>query len=777
MATLPDVPVLLPPDEVAPVSVDEAIAAAAEGDPLQLDLHASGFYGETEVPEDVLHYLALESLGDLLSRMRQHSIDRRWGTDEQTLLNFAFRFGHHYVEVDRERRGVVATPAPRDTVRRTINKFEPWFTRKHGRLAAGIPAHQIRPKTSQRVDRDASGFAETLAAWRVEHLYSLDHRSEAAMWKLMGGSVVFFVGVEWVPDPGYMVDMGDVDPETGEPAPVHRPDLVEEAIAPQAFWCDDRYNTIEKMPWCGRDRYVRISDARATYPEDEQYLTPMTGRVQRGHNTLRRVQQMTAQTDPWGDATGASADLGLLAEEEEIVLGEFWLKPGEVLSCCYLDALDPATVPFELVIDGRAYGGDPVVRFPEGLRVVFTPEGKVLEVGPNIYERLPFREMGYSKAPGFWRQAPATVLREVQRAINWLASVRDTHAAKVANAPLLVPRDARMHRRGGLLSGLARIFYRPNRFNAKPEYLNVGNLPADFAQAEARMEQVWQDLANDHDVTQGTLPSADLSGVTVSLLQESDLQALGYAGEEQETAFVDLLRMELLWIQKFFPENDPRLVQLAGDAPFKLRAFMQANLEDGLDIQVVKGSSLPRSPAAVEAKAREGWREGWLLDKYGRPDFRLMRELAGFGTDDDFEDEEELDVQNARTEEEMILALDPLLAALVLQVYQTTGILPPPLMPQPEDDPMVHERSHRVTLKQLRKDASADPALVELLRAHWEMTVQILGPLLLQQDPATAMGAAAGQALLAPGQQPEGEESETEGSEEESPAPAASQAA
>ena len=43
--------------------------------------------------------------------------------DEQILLNMAFRFGHHYVEVDRARRSVVPTPAPRDIVRRKIQKI------------------------------------------------------------------------------------------------------------------------------------------------------------------------------------------------------------------------------------------------------------------------------------------------------------------------------------------------------------------------------------------------------------------------------------------------------------------------------------------------------------------------------------------------------------------------------------------------------------------------------------------------------------------------------
>ncbi|HET7321075.1 MAG TPA: hypothetical protein VFI96_01150, partial [Longimicrobiaceae bacterium] len=164
-------------------------------------------------------------------------------------------------------------------------------------------------------------------------------------------------------------------------------------------------------------------------------------------------------------------------------------------------------------------------------------------------------------------------------------------------------------------------------------------------------------------------------------------------------------------------------------------------------------SSIPRSPAAVEAKAKEAWAGGWMLDKYGRPDYRTMRKIFGFGTEDDLYEEEEIDCQNARSEEEMILSLDPRLAMMIL----ASGQLPPDLMPQPEDDALVHEHYHRLRLKRLRQDPGrAMPPNVELLRMHWEMTVQIIAPILMQQDPATLLGAGAGAAGAASGEGEEG---------------------
>lgn len=727
-----------------------ALMAAEAGDPLELDLLASGFYGEEVggLQREAEVETALRSLGDLLSMMRRQAIERRWGVDENTLLNMAFRHGHHFVEVDRARRAVVPVPAPRDAVRRKANKFEPWYRQQHSRLAAGMPAYHFRPKTRQQTDRDASSYAEELAEWRMPHLYSLDNRADAAMWKLLAGNAVIYVGVKWERDAEYMVDA-----ESGEP--LHRPDLEEEVFAPQACWCDDRISSIRRMRWFGVDRFTPLSEARALFPEQQDKLDPVIGPRERGHQVLRRVQRLTGRDDPWG--TGHQAvEAGTVEEEEETVICEFWLRPGQVLSANFLHWLDEEQVPLEVVHDG-ADGRTPLVRFPEGLRVSFTPDGEVLEIGANLYGDLPFAGMRFSRSPGFWSYAPATPLREIQQAWNWVLSMRETHLLKVGNAPLMEPREARVHRRGSITSALASVRYRANRFGARPEYLNPPQMPADFNFLMDTLEGVWQDIGGIHEVSQAKLPSADLSGVTVSLLQEQDLQQLGYAGEEQEAAFVDLMMMELRWIQKFFPSNDPRLVALAGDAPYKLSAFMQANLADGLDIQCVKGSSIPRSPAAVEAKAKEAWAGGWMLDQYGRPDYRRMQEISGFGSADDLYQEEETDVANARIVEDQILALDPQTAMLVLVQSQQMGTLPPPLMPKPEDDPFVHEREHRLRLKRLQNEPRANPMCVELLRMRWQMIVANVAQLMLQQEPAVAMQALGPTAMgaLGPGQ-PEG---------------------
>jgi len=751
----------------APLAVEDALRLAEEGDPLELDLMRSGFYGEQLAANvaDMLtpesqHRLALDALGDLIIRMREAAIERRWGTDEQTLLNFAFRNGHHYVEVDPARRAVVPMPAPRDAVRRKINKFEPWYRAQHSKLSAARPQHHIRPKKGQqRTSRDASRFAEELAEWVANDTYSLHNRAELAMWLLLSGNAVWHCYVDWVPG------MGGVDPETGEPLAM--PVLRREVLGPQSCWCDDRVPRIKDMRWFGVDRFMPVAEARARYPEHAREIVPETmpespGVDDRGLGVLRRVQRLTAREDPWhtGEVRSSSTSSTFLVdEEEETILLEFWARAGAVFQARFLDRLDPSVIPFEVIPQQEGGDTDPVVRFPQGLRVVLTTRGKVLEIGPNIYGELPFREVRVTKSPGFWSYAPATPLREINQAINWAWSLREMHLLKTANAPLLEPVQARVRRRG-LLAAMQRVRYRANRFGAKPEVLDPPPLPTDTVQFMDALERVWQDIAAMHEVSQGKLPAKDISGIAISLLQEQDIAQLGFTGEELEESYVDILRMQLVYIQRFFPADDPRLLQLAGDAPYMLNAFMLANLEDGLDIQVVRGSSIPRSPAAVEAKAKEAWQLGFLVDEFGRPDYRRMQEIFGFGTADDLYAEDELDTQNARSEEDAILALPPPQAALIIALFQQTGQLPPFIQPQPEDDQLIHERSHRRRLKEIRNDPRVHPANTMLLRIHWQIHLLAAAPLLMQMEPGVMVGAMAGAGGGTGGELEGGEEQE-----------------
>lgn len=679
---------------------------------------------------------ALASLGDLLADLRYDAIEDRWAQDENTLLNFAFKNGHHYVEADRARRGVVPLPVPRNLVRRKVAKFEPWFRAQHGQLSQQMPQAGVSPETKAQEDRDAASYADELREWIVPQAYSFTQRSNNAMWMLLGGVCTAYVGVEWNPDPEY-------EQQTGLP---HKPELEVVYHSPLEIWCDNSSGSVKGQRWMGRDLFVPEPEARAMYLDDEDQRKLMVESEvsdprESGYFTLRQIQRFLGREDPWGNAN-LSASSGPVREEEDVILCEYWGRKGIVLQAAFLDGLEYLDAPRLTVevLEADEHGRSSLVRFPNGLRVVMTPEGNILEIADNHTPKgaLPFREFKLTQSAGYWSMAWATPLREINQALDWLVSMREQHTIRTADPVFLEPKEAQVDRRSTATGTSVRIRYKANRFNMKPEWANPPPMPSDIVQYMQELDKLWMEIGARHEVTQGTLPTR-LSGVTVSLLQEADAAQLGYAGNELEEGHAEVLQMCLLHVQAFFPENDPRLLKLAGNTPFKLQAFMAADLEEMLDISVQPGSGIPKSASALKQTALELFQAGALVDPLtGMPDYRRVMKVFEFGTDDELYAEEELDRANAREIEDTILTLDPMMAAELLMIAQQFGELPPPFGPDMYDNHVVFERSHRMRLKQIKNEQRIHPLNKQLLELRWSLVVQGALPVLMQTQPDVA---------------------------------------
>lgn len=711
-------------------------------EPVDVFLAQQGEFGQSakEMAQGVGAMAALLALGDFLADRRRDSLDERWAQDENTLLNFAFKNGHHYVEADRARRGVVALPLPRNHVRRKVAKFEPWYRAQHGSLSTQTPQADVAPTSRAQEDRDAASYGQNLREWIMPQAYSFSQRSKNAMWMLLGGVTTAYIGVEWEEDEEYLEATGMM----------HRPDLVFEYLSPMEVWNANHHSNVDEMRWFGRDRFVPLPEARAEYLDPDQQKqfireSEVTDPTEHGYWTLRRIQSLLGREDPWGRFlrnSNAGADIIHRTEQEEdVILCEYWGRKNIVLNTTHLaglEMLQEEGLTVEVLQRQAETGTEDLVRFPNGLRIVFTPEGHILEIKDNHTPggELPFREFKLTQSAGYWPMAWATPLREINQAINWMISLREEHTIRVANPTFLEPIEARVDRRATATGTTQRIRYRANRFNMKPEWANPPSWPSDSVQYMQELNEIWMEISGRREVSQGSLP-ARLSGVAVSLLQEADQAQLTFAGAELEDGHADVLQKALRLVQTFFPEEDPRLQRIAGDARFKVAAFMQADLSEDLDIKVQKGSGLPKQASALKQTSLELFQAGVLIDETtGLPDWRRVMKVFEFGTEDELYAEEELDRQNAMDEEELILQLPELIAVELLEISQTAGTLPPPINVSAFDNHIVHEKSHRMRLKRIEGDDRIGDANKALLELHWSLTVMGALPILLNTDPA-----------------------------------------
>lgn len=715
------------------------------------------------------HVQAVNSFGDLFYWMRQAAMDERWRHDENTLLNFAFKNGHHYVEVDRARRAVVPLPMPRSHVRRKVPKFQPWFRTQHSKLTKVTPDAKVVPVTNQQEDKDAAEYAERLREWVSGQLFHFGNRSERAMWQLLGGVAVLYIGVEWEEDEEYFEATGG--------QMMHRPDLIGEVLSPLHVWCDNKHAQIGDMRWFGRDFFIPEPEARALYmdPEDQRELTDTTtGQMEeRGYWTLRDIQRFLYREDPWLNHRGHALTNHVL-EEHDVIVSEAWGRRGIVMQGAFLDGLEGLeNLTVEVLSTQAETGREALIRFPNGFRLSFTPSGHVLELKDNHLGTLPFVEYPVAQSAGFWTPAWATPLREINQAFDWAFSLREEHLLRTAHPPFLMPREARVRKRTSASGTSVRYEYKANRFNMKPEWANPPTMPQDTIEFLGELERIWQDVAGVHEVSEGRLP-AKLSGVAISLLQEQDAEQLGFTGQALEEGDRRGLAMAMAFIQAFFPDGDPRLMKLAGDAPYQLQEFMVADLNGAMDLKVTPGTGLPKSAAAVRAEARELWELGALTDEFGRPDVKKLLTAYNVGSTEQLYEEDQLDKQNARTAEEFILSLPPEIAvAVVLQALEdmeaSGGQFPQLQAPfglNTYDNALVHEKSHRMRLKKIASEQQTPPEIVSLMELRWQSAAIAALPILSMTEPDVAAKFAAALAEEEGGGG--GGEEEAEGGEEES---------
>lgn len=655
---------------------------------------------QDEQPRSAARSEAERRIAQIVLGARRQVINRRWAVDRNTFLNEAFDKDAQFVEFDPARRVIISTPAPRDSIRRTINLMKPYNRTQETRLTRGLPSYQAVADGDDPDAEDAGELANDLIPW-IEKVISIRRiRAKIAFWLQRAGTCLLWNLWDFDGGPVVEDEEGNEIPAGASFTDVHPPH--------ETFYYPITATDINSAVGIGRELRIGRSEALDRFPSLKGKLaSPASDEARASSRLSRALRDFPPGQSGWHSQTLGFGVTGIdndeAGVEDEALLLEFFLEVDGVL-------LDQ--------------GQNQIIRFPAGLRLVMTVVGEIAHFGPNVYGRLPVTRIGFNESAGFWSPAPATPLRPLQMAINWAYSLWEESMVLAGRPIMLWPRQAKAawRRLQDLTTKILQFAAGPK--GQQPGYLSPPTFPAQLPALLDWLIQVWQDISGVHEVSRGKLPSANLSGVAIQLLQDQDDTQIGFAIGEIETGLADMMEQHLENIREFVEFE--MLADGLGNSPHQARVFKGTDLARGVRVTVRPGSALPKAPAAVEAKAKEAWLGGYMMDEFQMPDWRRLLVIMGLGSEDRLFDELQQDKNNAALEEDAILEMDPDDMELVLAFVKVTGILPDELMPRRYDDHIVHEQRHKRKLKELRErmasgDTRMTPNAILLLELHWEM--------------------------------------------------------
>jgi len=213
----------------------------------------------------------------------------------------------------------------------------------------------------------------------------------------------------------------------------------------------------------------------------------------------------------------------------------------------------------------------------------------------------------------FYGESYINPLIEPQVIINRIFSKLTNWLDKSVRFRLAIPRSGNMSKAKLAASNDGDIF----------EYNNVGgtgalNIPIaqippglfDFLQATI---QEFRDLASRHEVSKGQVPGRVESGRAIRSLQESDSQYLVVSmivWEEREREAA-LFKLDLM--REYY--TVPKQARIIGEGrSVKIFNLQGADLSAGIDVNIVKGSALPKSKVAQQSFIIELYQMGLMGD-------------------------------------------------------------------------------------------------------------------------------------------------------------------
>lgn len=478
------------------------------------------------------------------------------------LTNIAYLCGFDSIYFDTTARSFKPLPSPNTFIKRNrvhVNRILPTIQNRLARLTKSAPRWDVKPKSSDEEDKDATRLAIQVLEQLWDQLYINRKRIPLTMWLQQCGSSYF--KVSW-------------DPNLGRKRviPVDKP---------------QEDGTIQRSYDVVYEGDIRV-DVCSFF---EIFPDPLA----KSWDELNDLIQ--AKVRPISYFRDQYPDRGHLVQEEDCWLNSLQYEARiNSINTTTGSAGSPSTQMKNSAIE-MSYYEKPSKKHPYG-RHIITANGVKLKDGVLPIDEIPFVKFDDIIIGGkFNAEAVITHLRPLQDQLNKGKTMRAAFLNRMLTGKISAPRGSNIateafNDQSGELVKWDPVPNAPN--GGEPRAIDMPTIPQYAYQEEDVLKEDINDTAGINQASRGQMPSASIPAIGMQLLVEQDDTRIGTETESHEYSYADLGRIILKFVGDFYIEE--RLLKIAGDnQAYIVKKFKGEDLRENYDVCVVRGSTLPGS--------------------------------------------------------------------------------------------------------------------------------------------------------------------------------------
>lgn len=516
---------------------------------------------------------------------------------KQWLINSAFARGQQYCVYSATEDRLLYLQEPTSRPLFQVDMISPWKEHMIASITRAMPKPEAMPSTTDPSDVSAARLADSLLnhywhAWRFIELYI-----QTVNGVLDFGNYFHYLnyredGSRYVARPVYNEKGSPATDGNGEPIQEKSPigDIIIEGVPPQNLIAPLEGLSLDDKPWVILVFSRPMDYFSETYGEKGKDVTPENRDTRNPYN-LKKIS----------NTEGYDSNADNVEYANEII---YLQRPSD--------------------------------KNPDGMIAVVA--NKVLlarEPWPyqKLVDRYPIEHFHMKQeADEFWARSWVERQVPLQRLYNIMWSILAENADDMAHQKMLIPRQA----------GITDTYNIPENIDYnypfKPEFMQLGEMPAYFMNMLQLLEQKIRDVQNYHGASLGTSVSGVRSDVHAQNLQDQDLLPLSVVDELFRSSFERLYEKVLLIAAEKLTEE--RIIHFTGkNKQMMYRNFKGSMLGETRRVHVRMSNLWMRSRGITRQTILQMYQMGGILDQFQQPDSaKLMRMLEFDMPESVFED-------------------------------------------------------------------------------------------------------------------------------------------